>query len=651
MGLLNQLKSLFSHSAAPDSTNGQSSAGQAATMTVYDKFGRQYEITREAWRAEVLPDQLAEAHNDADELYSIVAAALADEFFEDVLPATARLMEIDPNRERCHVARGIALLKSGDVDGAERILTEYLEESGPSGIVMTNLAKVQAERGLDIQAEATLWLALTHDPNQDNGLLWYASLQQDKNGTEGLWDAMARAAALPGSWRPQLWLARHALEQKDLPGAKAHYAHVLKLAVDEPEVLMMISGDLGNNGYVAALLEIVRPVYDPHRHDPRAGVNLLQAYLQTEKVSQGEELLHELFALNRPDLRDHLFHYSNEFGKLKDLPKSQELAPGEGVNCELAVIDRAIWAQGLHDPRWLFPWAADDRRDEIVFLTLANTTKIDRTDPYVQREDDLGRLTRSLALYLAEAAYFWTDCNSKTVMPVVRGAGPVVSGSEWPEEHIFDFSGDARYAVSGTVAQLGQRLQINLTLWDCGAREQMRQFECTGSWEDFGANVLQLEQELLAALPASPRTSPQEGFYLRPDAGRMGRYLSCLAQSLTLSMVQNKIIRRDAIWGERNIFQSCLELVLETPSAQVPKILFLGALAKGHEYGSVVYSEFKQQALQLIDDEQDRASAVYRLSPWFLKPFDMHRFQTRRGELLKDAAGPYRAWLESLLEA
>lgn len=648
MGLLSQLKSLFLPSRTPATEVDAPDELEPAMITLYDNLGRQFEISRDQWRTQVLPDQLATAHDDPEALYALIVSALEDGFVEEVLPASERLFEIDPVRERAHTMRGIALLKTGDLDGAEQVLNAYLDEFGPSGVVLTNLAKVQYERGQVAEAEATLWLALTQDPNQDNGLIWFCTLQQDKVGDEGLWDAMRRVAALPKSWRPQLWLARHALEQRNLDEAKRLYAHVLKEAPDEPEVLMMISGDLGNNGYANEILEIVRPLYDPARHDPRAGINLLQAMLQSGRVADGEELLHELFNLNRPDLRDHLFHYANEFGKLKEPVEAEPPAPGESIECELIAIDRPIWTQGLHDPRWLFPAAA--RGDEIVFLSLANTTETDLTDPQVQREDDLGRLTRSLALYLGEAAWFWTYHRAKVIVPAVRGRGPIVSGTAWPEEQVFDFAGQARFAVSGTVAQNGDALQVTLTLWDCPARKTLRQFERTTTWDELGAAVLELEGELLGAL-GGPRRTPRETFYSRPAADVADHYLYCLAQSMTLSMVQAGIIRRDALWGERNIFQACLALALEPSAGPVSKVLFLGALAKGHEYGSVVYSEFRQQALQLLDEERDRSSVLYRLSPALFKPLDMRRFELRRAELLKDGDGAYRTWLESLSEA
>jgi tetratricopeptide (TPR) repeat protein len=647
MGLLSQLKSLF---AATGASSEQSPDDHSQMITVYDRFGRQLEITRDDWRTQVLPGQLDEARDDADALAAIIVAALDDGFFREVLAASARLMEIDENRERCHTLRAIALMKTGDLDAAERVLNEYLDRVGPSGTVLTNLAKVQHERGLPDQAEATLWLALTHDPNQDNGLVWYCSLQQDKSGDDGLWEAMRRAAALAGSWRPQLWLARRALERHNLPEAKSYYDHVLKLAADEPDVLMMISGDLGNHGYVAEIIDFVRPAYDPQRHNPLAGLNLLQAYLQTGKPAEGEELVHELFALNRPDLRDHLFHFANEFEKLKGTPPAREPAPDEPLQIALAALERPIWASGLHDAGWLFPSEAK-RREPIAFIPLANTSATDQSDPHVQREDDLGRLTRSLALYLAEAAHFWTDYKARSVIPVISRGGPVVVGAPWTDEQVFEFAGDARFAVSGALAQSGDRLRIELVLWDCAERAELRRIERTSAADNFGAAVLELERELLAALAASPRENASEVFYRRPDADAITHYLCCLGQSLTLALVARGVTSRDAIWGERNIFQYLLELVMQRPDNQVPKIMFLGALATGHAYGSLVYSEFKQQALHLLDDEQDRASPLYRLSPLLFKPFDMHRFRERQRELLATAGGAYRDWLESLAEA
>jgi hypothetical protein len=51
---------------------------------------------------------------------------------------------------------------------------------------------------------------------------------------------------------------------------------------------MMISGDLGRNGEIALLVELIAPVYDEQRHDPMAGINLLRAYQELGNPDEGK---------------------------------------------------------------------------------------------------------------------------------------------------------------------------------------------------------------------------------------------------------------------------------------------------------------------------------------------------------------------------
>ncbi|WP_217539520.1 hypothetical protein, partial [Stenotrophomonas sp. GbtcB23] len=47
-----------------------------------------------------------------------------------------------------------------------------------------------------------------------------------------------------------------------------------------------------------------------------------------------------------------------------------------------------------------------------------------------QREDELGRLSRAIPLYLAESAYEWTSLHAHSLAAVVRGGGPVLFGAQ-----------------------------------------------------------------------------------------------------------------------------------------------------------------------------------------------------------------------------
>src|SRR5690349_6167426 len=87
--------------------------------------------------------------------------------------------------------------------------------------------------------------------------------------------------AASGGVLPQLAAARERLKARDLPGAMAIYEQVIAAAGDRSDVLMTISADLGTNGHVQQIIELLAPRYEAERHGAPAGFNLLQAYLAT----------------------------------------------------------------------------------------------------------------------------------------------------------------------------------------------------------------------------------------------------------------------------------------------------------------------------------------------------------------------------------
>jgi len=315
MGLWDRIRSKLFTKAASSSSND---VEQPEMITVYDKFGRTLLVPKQEWRQNVLPGQIEEAWNDPAALYQAIVMALNDGFYIEVLAASERLLQIDDDQERSHVVRGIVLMKTGDLDGSKKILTKYIDEHGATGTVLTNLAKVYAERDESERAELTLWDGLKLDPNQENGLSWWGAIHEERLGQQGFIDSMSKAATIPGSWRPQLWLARKSLEQDRPEEAIRHYEAILKVAADHGDVLMQISGDLGSHGCLDEILTLILPVYDPEKHDVQTGLNILQAYMEKGDYILGKQLLQRMYALNRPDIRDRLHYYAAEFEKLKD---------------------------------------------------------------------------------------------------------------------------------------------------------------------------------------------------------------------------------------------------------------------------------------------------------------------------------------------
>src|SRR5437763_910858 len=285
-----------------------------ARLTAYDAYGRAVSLTREEYRTRVLPATLRKSWDNPPGLYSAIVQGLRDDFAADLLDASEHLVEIDPDPERATTARGIVLMKTGDLDGAEEVLRRYHGQHDPSGVILTNLAKVAAERGEQERAHDLLAEALQIDPNLENGLLWWAALAREQGGEEAYLEALDTIAEVQGSWRPQLWMARHRLDEGDLAGALELYNSVLELAADQSDALLMISGDLGNAGYVEQVFELVLPRYVPERHALSVGFNLLNACVQAGRRAEGEALLHRIGLLNAPHARDQVAAFGRGLG-------------------------------------------------------------------------------------------------------------------------------------------------------------------------------------------------------------------------------------------------------------------------------------------------------------------------------------------------
>jgi Flp pilus assembly protein TadD len=135
-------------------------------IRVYDKYGRQLFVTKEAWRTDVLPGTIQANWDNPDQLYNLIIAALNDGFRADILEAATHLYDVDAERLRAANLWGIVLMEEGRLDEAEHVFNAFIRQHGESGVILTNLAKIFAKRGDEAKAERTLWHALEVDPNQ-----------------------------------------------------------------------------------------------------------------------------------------------------------------------------------------------------------------------------------------------------------------------------------------------------------------------------------------------------------------------------------------------------------------------------------------------------------------------------------------------------
>lgn len=310
MGIFNQLLGKLRGSESPPAERKDDD------ILMYDAKGNQYSITRADYVREVIPGKFAEVKNDPDELYGVLVMTLQDGFFAECLQPAERLLQIDPDKERSTAILGITWMKNDRLNDAQKLFEDYLAQNGDSGIILTNLAKILAEKGHQEESMQCLWKGLTVDPNQENAFDWWAAIHSEKGGDPAFYEAVEQVAELPGSWRPQLWKARWLLEQKKVDSALGLYDKILPLAGDDQNVYTMISGDLGNNGYVIQMADLLLPIYDANKHGAYAGINLIKACITLGKKDTALSLCGKIDELKRPDLIQYMAELRGEVEKL-----------------------------------------------------------------------------------------------------------------------------------------------------------------------------------------------------------------------------------------------------------------------------------------------------------------------------------------------
>ena len=107
----------------------------------------------------------------------------------------------------------------------------------------------------------TLWRTLEIDPNTEKAFGWHCAIPRKRGGESAEDCELERMAALPGSWRAQMWLARAALSSLDFEKAFVLYRQGVNHAEwpVQVDLLMQMTGDLGDCGQLAELLKLAEP--------------------------------------------------------------------------------------------------------------------------------------------------------------------------------------------------------------------------------------------------------------------------------------------------------------------------------------------------------------------------------------------------------
>jgi tetratricopeptide (TPR) repeat protein len=407
----------------------------ANLIRVFDHYGREHFVTKEQWRTQVLPDAIKSSWDKPTELYDVIVGALNDGLRSDVIVAAEHLYRIDPQPVRSACLWGIILTEENRLGEAEKVFRDFAAKHGDDGYVLINLAKVYAKRNNHGKAEETLWHALEIEPNQESGMGWYQAIHRERGGEEAGQQALRKIAALSQSWRAQLWLARAALEARNLKQALAYYQESLsRIGKEIPaDVLMQISGDLGNSGHLPEILELCGPRFVPDVHGLQVGNNLLKAHLDLGQVEPAHHILNQLYALKRPDWQNALRFWDAEIAKarLNTSSATQQLP----LNVITLAFEGPIWLNPSSPAADCFEKKTSDGIG-ICFLGSSAEALSSSQAMQPQLADPRGRLSRALPLFFAEHVNFNSTARVQTLMPWKRGerSGFLLSGAAWTGE-------------------------------------------------------------------------------------------------------------------------------------------------------------------------------------------------------------------------
>lgn len=368
-------------------------------------------------------------------------------------------------------------------------------------------------------------------------------------------------ANTPGSIASILISAREKLDQRDLPGALSLYEQVLSTAGDRADVLVTISGDLGSTGHVESIAELIAPRYDAERHGPATGLNLLQAYLATRNTTAARHTLDILFSLRRPELEERLHGFSNALAELIEAEKQGRLPPppqsaaGGGMigqptprgpaSISLISISKPIWMYGLESIAAQILPPKGDRLRRVAFAQLALPGNPRLPELMPQPEEEQGRLSRALPLWLAE-----TFCSSPLYSPIAAIAlvgearHYALFPAEWTTENLRQLvdtsAGGLDYIFTGALRQVEGDTEILLRVWEVKKFRERKQFSARWTPATMDLELTRLHQQIRQFMEWSPFPAGQGMTYMPPVSPRT--WLEVLGASLTLFLGEKNLL-------------------------------------------------------------------------------------------------------------
>ena len=345
-----------------------------------------------------------------------------------------------------------------------------------------------------------------------------------------------------GAILPLLANAREKLKVRDLAGAIEIYEQVLPAAADRPDVLVTISADLGTNGYVREIIELIAPRFDLEKHGAAAGVNLLQAYLATRDTESAQHLLDLLFSLQRPELEVRLIGFSKALSELfisegEAADSSSPNEPRGEKKINLVSISKPIWSYGLEAQHAAILPRPDGKVRRVAFAQLSMPGAPAVMEQAAKIEDDNGRLSRAFALWMAETFSYSAGYEAVAALGLMDQEHYALFPTEWTAENLRQLNETSSskgldYIVAGWMRTHNNDYELGVRIWEVKKFRELKSFSIRFAPSTANEELLKIHGQLRtymewSALPAG------NGIGYEPPTDPVA-YLQALGASISL---------------------------------------------------------------------------------------------------------------------
>ncbi|MEN6625399.1 MAG: hypothetical protein ABFD69_04120 [Candidatus Sumerlaeia bacterium] len=577
-------------------------------ITFHDGYGRPIGIRRDVWRDQILPKDIKDHWNDPDQLAGAISISIQHNIFKEVLGAAQRLARIDTSPERGAVLLAIVYANLKKLKEAERALTDYIRVHGESSEVLAKLAKFSAQAGNAAQRDDYLWRSIQLNPNNHESFVFYFLLEKEKGGEEAATEACRKIAALPGSWLAQLSLARHVLDQDDPGGAMLLYQESLANAPDPvpADLLIEMSGDLGQHGKIEELIKLVAPRFDAELHGLSVGHNLITAYNELNNPEAARVILSRLEALNRPDWAEAISKLAESISKVRIATATLPAKPRYGI----MAFEGPIWLGRTSPANQLFPAHADTDPTVVFIGSTADTGADEKNHQPIELRsaDAAGSLCRSFPLFLSEMMHLLTGAKAQTLIPWVGPdpCGFVLSTKSYgPEmiDNVRQWMPRSDYLVITHVIANGDSWKL------CMRLIRMPDSSTINGWEvafppqspvKAATHMATQLQGALKQLGIAARVPPAH--YKLPQGERLTHYLTALHALLTVRCGSQDGVPATFVNTPLDALGHALDLCLLEPENPTVRILLAQMLIGLNKKRPEVASGFKPR-VELLQRE------------------------------------------------